>query len=116
MSRVWPSEADRATASAPKLPAAPGRFSTMKLCLRVADSVSAIARARRSTGTPGRPATTILTGSCGEGPAQDLPATVRVLQPDIAAASRIDRLVNMRPSLVAPGHDCLGWTACLFRP
>src|SRR6266550_3224602 len=63
--RMCPSGTDRATASAPRLPAAPGRFSTINVCLSFADIWSVIVRATRSIRPPGREATIILTGRWG---------------------------------------------------
>src|SRR5262249_41740181 len=93
-SSVCPSGADRATVSAPRLPAAPGRFSTMKGCLSVADSLSAMARATRSTEAPGRKGTTIFTDRCGyEEPA------FAVSIPRLAAAAPVK---NRRLDIMAP--------------
>ena len=64
-SSVWPSGADFATASAARLPPAPGRFSTSTAWPNSADSGSAIARAIVSVVPPAEAPTRSLIGRDG---------------------------------------------------
>jgi len=60
ITNVYPSGAERATASAPTLPFAPTRFSTTTGCPKPSESFCATTRAARSEPPPAGNATTIL--------------------------------------------------------
>ena len=61
MRRVWPSAGARATSPAPRLPAAPGLFSTITGWLHCAERLGWIIRTMMSLPPPGGYGTTILT-------------------------------------------------------
>ena len=65
MSSVWPSGSARATASAPTLPPAPGRFSTTNGWPSARLSRSPTARASTSASPPGANGATMRTGRLG---------------------------------------------------
>jgi hypothetical protein len=64
-SRVWPSAGALYTASAPMLPAAPERFSTVTGWPNLSRSLSATTRASRSVPPPGTNGTMIWIGFAG---------------------------------------------------
>src|SRR6267142_5612434 len=64
---VYPSPADFATASAPIVEPAPGRFSTITGCLQASERRCATLRATASTPPPGGKGTIIRTGLIGYG-------------------------------------------------
>jgi hypothetical protein len=63
--KVYPSAGDFATASAPMIPFAPGRFSTTTGCFHASLSFCATVRVMMSVAPPGGNGTTILTGLPG---------------------------------------------------
>lgn len=65
ISSGWPSGAERATASAPKLPAAPGRFSITTGWPSTPESRSPRSRATMWVDPPAANGTTMRTGFCG---------------------------------------------------